>query len=142
MNVSNYDWDEYSLQHHALVYVVAEKYQIRRLRDEAYENMRYNMRPENLQNGIAFSEFMVTLRTIFTSTTPDSMARVCTMQACMRCLEELRDNADFVSLLLELPELGVEIIKHPDVTGDWVCTAQFGDGCEGLPSCRNCDEMR
>jgi len=110
-----------SLQDHAQIFVVADKYQIPKLRDEALENMK----------GIGFNEetFVPALRMIFNATTPNSIARKLMTDACVDQLYDLRLQDAFMALLPELPELAVEIVRHPHLTyvpaGKWFC-----HGCE------------
>jgi hypothetical protein len=126
--VESADVGEALLHPHALVYVVAEKYQIPRLREEAYEKMYAMLHPSE--------DFPAALRTIFTGTMPTSDARTLMIQACIAELGKLREIDGFLSLLLTLPDLGMEIIRHVDLTGDWLC--ESGRSCLGLPICSNC----
>jgi len=60
------------------------------------------------------------------------MARECTA-----CLKELRARDDFESLLRDLPDLSMDIIKNPDLEcafrEDRVC--EFASTCRGAPCC-------
>jgi hypothetical protein len=127
------------LQLHTLVYVAAEKYQVTRLKNEAYANIKAIAGPTGV-NEYDFADFTVTLRAIFTGTMPDSPVRILIMQACVAKLQRLNEDARFVSLLLELPDLGVAIIKHDGLTGDWLCLD--GHKCGGLPGCYNCAKAK
>lgn len=133
--VDSKDARQASLHPHALVYVVAEKYQITRLRDEAYKNMESIVGFRGVDD-YSFVDFPAALRTIFTATLPTNKARALMVQVYIAELPRLRENDDFESLLLSLPDLGVETIKHSHLVGDWLCTA--GPDCEGLPSCFSC----
>jgi hypothetical protein len=128
------DVKEACLQPHALVYIVAEKYQIRRLRDEAYTNMEIIVGSLN-RDDYSFGDFSLALRTILSATMPDSDARVLMMQVCIGMLPMLRKDEGFLSLLADLPDLAVDIIKHIDLAGDWQCDK--GQKCGGLPACAN-----
>ena len=128
-----------SLQLHTMVYVAAEKYQVLRLRNEAYANIKAMTGPTGV-NDYNFADFTVTLRTIFTGTPPNSPVRTLIMQACVAKLHDLNKDASFTSLLLELPDLGVAIIKHDGLTGDWLCVD--GHKCGGLPGCSNCAKAK
>jgi len=130
--VDEEDVREARLHPHALVYVVAEKYQIARLRDEAYANILTIVGPWGVPS-YRFVDFHAALRTIYTSTLPSNKVRALMVQVC---ISKLRENDDFASLLLELPDFGVEIIKHVDLAGDWICSD--GHGCDGLPTCFSC----
>lgn len=94
-----------SLQLHTMVYVAAEKYQVTRLKNEAYANIKAIAGPTGV-NEYDFADFTVTLRAIFTGTMPDSPVRILIMQACVAKLQRLNEDARFVYLLLELPDLG------------------------------------
>jgi hypothetical protein len=122
------------LQPHALVYIVAEKYQIRRLRDEAYTNMENIVDPHN-SDDYKIADFSLALQTILSATMPDSDVRVLMMQACIAMLPKLREDEGFLSLLADLPDLAVDIIEHIDLAGDWQCDE--GQTCGGLPTCAN-----
>jgi hypothetical protein len=123
------------LHPHALVYVVAEKYQILRLRDEAYKNMETIVGSYAIPS-YSFVDFPAALRTIFTATLPTNKARALMVHVCVAGLSKLRENEDFASLLLELPDLFVEILTHIDLAGEWLCPD--GPECDGLPTCFSC----
>jgi hypothetical protein len=120
---------------HTLVYVAAEKYQVFKLRKEAYANIKTIAGPTGVNN-YDFADFTVTLRAIFTAILPDSPVRVLIMQACIAKLQKLNEDPSFVSLVLEVPDLAVAIIKHTDLTGDWLCVDEHK--CSGLPTCSKC----
>jgi hypothetical protein len=121
------------------VYVAAEKYRVPKLRNEAYANIKTIAGPTGMNN-YDFADFTVTLRAIFTATPPDSPVRVLIMQACVSKLQKLNEDPSFVSLVLEVPDLAVAIIKHTDLTGDWLCVD--GDKCSGLPACSKCAKSK
>jgi len=93
--------------------------------------------------GYSKLDFLQAVRTIFSATKPDSIARAPMARECTVCLEELRSRKDFVALLRDLPDLGLEIIRHPDLEcafpGDWLC--EFSSDCRGLPSCPRVVEL-
>ena len=128
-----------SLQLHTLVYVAAEKYQVSDLRKEAYANIKTILGPTGV-NDYDFADFTVTLRSIFTATPHDSPFRVLIMQACIAKLQKLNEDPNFVSLVLEAPDLAVAIIGHTDLTGDWLCAD--GHKCGGLPACTKCANVK
>ena len=132
------DVREACLQHHALVYVLAEKYQIRRLRDEAYQNIEVVVGPRHSSDH-NFADFPAALRTILAATMSDDDLRILMMQVCIAMLPKLREREDFVSLMNDLPDLAVEIVKHTDLSGDWLC--EGGEKCGGLPMCSNCSDQ-
>jgi hypothetical protein len=126
------------LQDHALVLVVAEKYQITTLHMDTYKNMAKTIGLPNC----SFDNFTVTLRTILTSTSKDSLTRVIMMDACFAGLQEFRERKDFISLLVALPDLGIEIIKNADFKieplGKWVYEEEMECGDTSKPGCREC----
>jgi predicted RNA-binding Zn-ribbon protein involved in translation (DUF1610 family) len=150
-------WDDHiqdpCLVYHAGVYVVAEKYQVPNPKEEAYENFHrilgpkprwheYDKRPLREYN---FIDFPVALHMIHAGTKPDSKVRPLMMHACTASLDKLQDNPNFWTLLDQLPDLAVEIIKHPSLAGDWDCDGEkytlhsMGPReCEGVPACPNC----
>jgi hypothetical protein len=130
--------EDSSLRQNALVYVAAEKYQIRQLRDEAYEKMESNMGDlfhRGAPGDDKFADFSDALRTIFGATMPDSEARGFMVQASIAMLHRLREDDRFLSYLADLPELAMDIVKHNDLNGNWLC--ENGGNCGGLPSCPN-----
>lgn len=117
------DFSEASLQDHAQVLVVADKYQIPKLRQEAFEKMEIVL--EEYNGDFDFGTFVLALQTIFTATTPNSTSRKLMKDFCVDQLYTLRLNDAFMTLLPEIPELAVDIIKHPHLkwapAGKWVC---------------------
>ena len=139
------------LLYHARVYVVAEKYQVPRLKDEAYENFESVLGPNPRGSeygkrpllGYDFIDFPVAFHEILAGTKPDSKVRPLMMHACTSALDKLKDNPNFYTLLEDHPDLAVEIIKHPNLAGDWECDGKkytiYGPReCEGVPSCSTC----
>jgi hypothetical protein len=137
--VDSEDVEEACLHPHALVYIVAEKYQATRLRYEAYKNMVTIIGTWGIDH-YSFVDFPAAFRTIFTATLPTNKARALMLQVCIAGLPQLRENDDFESLLLDFPDLGVEIIKHSHLAGDWLCPD--GPDCDGLPTCFSCVETK
>lgn len=132
-----------SLQDHAQVFVVAEKYQISRLREEAFDEMESSLEDSELSCTFDYEGFVLALRTIFTATTPNNTARNLVMSVCITDLNNMRNHDAFTTLLAAVPELAVEIVKHPDLKwdspGKWICDGfqDHGD-CGGVPMCRLC----
>jgi hypothetical protein len=80
---------------------------------------------------------------IHVGTKPDSKARPLMMHACTASLDKLENNPNFWTLLKKLPDLAVEIVKHPNLAGDWECEGEkytvWGPReCEGVPACPSC----
>jgi hypothetical protein len=127
------------LSQHASVFVVAEKYQIPGLQSDACRKI------QNLLNSHIYpiEDFLKAIRTIFSSTVPDSIARAPIALECTVRLQELRERDDFLSLLRDLPDLSMDIIRDPDLEcafpGDWVC--EFASDCRGVPYCPHLVEL-
>ena len=123
----------YLLSQHASTFVVAEKYQILGLQSDICSNIQ-SMLDSHIY---PLEDFLKAARTVFTLTTSNSIARVPMARECTTRLQELRERDDFVSLLRELPDLSLDIIKNSDFEcafpGDWVC--EFTSDCRGMPSC-------
>jgi hypothetical protein len=129
-------WDDHirdpCLVSHAGVYVVAEKYQAPKLKEEAYENFlrilgpkpryyEYGKRPLREYN---FIDFPVALHMIHAGTKPGSKVRPLMMHACTASLDKLEAIPNFWTLLNELPDLAVEIIKHQALPVTGIATAK------------------
>lgn len=137
----------------ALVYVVANKYQVEALRKEVCENMRLILNfkaylavervpndwlEERLKNR---TDFTVALQTIIAGTTTnDTQGRKLLMDVLIQNFPHLRRTEELASLLKEVPELGVEIIAHDDfecdARGFWDCADPDCDA--GVPNCKVC----
>ena len=121
------------LSQHASVFVVAQKYQIPGLQADACRNIQSKLNSHIYPT----EDFLKAVRTIFSSTRSDSIARAPMARECTVCLKELRARDDFESLLRELPDLSMDIIRNPDLEcafpGDWVC--EFASTCRGAPCC-------
>jgi hypothetical protein len=117
---------EASLQDHARVFVVAEKYQIPKLRDEAFGKMKDVLDIYALDfDESACEDFAPSLHAILTGTTSSSTVRKLMIEVFIDELRHLRLNDAFLALLPELPELAIEILKHPHLRweppGEWTC---------------------
>jgi hypothetical protein len=114
--------DKFSLlQHHALISVVAVKYQYRVLEVEACETIKGMVD----SHSCSLEDFLQAIRIIFAATTRSRMVSACLVAACVADLRLLKQNAGFLSLLREFPELGFEILGHQDLesalpeAGEW-----------------------
>jgi hypothetical protein len=131
---SDEDFSQASLQDHAQVFVVAEKYQISKLRRD------YTLDFDDF----ACEDFALSLRAILAGTTLENTARKLMMKVCIAELRHLRFNDAFLALLPESPELAVEIIKHPylelEHPGKWHCYGwdRFEGDSGGVPMCGLC----
>jgi hypothetical protein len=109
------------LQHHALVFVLAGKYQCHTLEIEACGMMKATLD----SHACSLEDFMQAIRVIFAATTRDSTATACLVAACVADLCVLKQDAGFLLLLREIPDLGFEILRHQDLeivlpeAGEW-----------------------
>ena len=140
-----------SLQPHAEVYVVADKYQIAPLKEAVAENMRqivtaktYTHKMGYLRHCDSFKnsdDFYGALQVILEVTTKqDTHARQVLIDFLIQNIDFFRKQYEFISLLKEYPELAIEIISHEDLEseaeGYWMC---HGEDCgTNIPSCSNC----
>jgi hypothetical protein len=83
---------------------------------------------------------IVTLRSIFTATPHDSPLHVLIMQARIAKLQKLNEDPSFVSLVLEALDLAIAVIRHTDLTADWLCAD--GHKCGGLPAYTKCAKVK
>lgn len=152
----NTKWSRNTLQPHASVYVVADKYQIKALQSETCENMRRLLTSPSflavmatpnddhvgeLKNG---SDFVSALQKIITGTTEhDTQARKLMIKFVIQNIEALRKAEEFMALLRETPSLGAGLIGHKDfecqARGSWRCE-NIDCPCspEGTPICMGC----
>lgn len=130
------DYNRKSLVHHALVYIVAEKYRLPSLRTAAHDALLSVLLGEN-----AKEDLLEALRIIFIGTPhTDRGARPLLVKYCVSQLSSLTKRADFIVLLTDLAELGAAILRHRDlIPAVWSCAT--GNKCRGLPSCNSCDEF-
>jgi hypothetical protein len=124
------------LHKQALLFVAAEKYQLSELQEDTCGRIKKGIETQSYK----IQDFYKAAQTIFSATKPDSISRAPIVQECIGQLQDLRDDDDFVSLLQDAPDLGIAIIKHPDLKceslGEWVCDGD--SGCGGLPCCSDC----
>lgn len=113
------------LQHHALVCVAAIKYQVYGLQEEACGAMMaiFNSPARRLQ------DFFAALRIVFDPLMETSEARACMVTACVAELRALKRSAEFRSLWQEFPDMGLEILDHPDLDNG-LQEAKVGSGNE------------
>lgn len=129
------DFETGVLKPYAMAYIVADKYQVKGLQLAASNTMKHILESstefegDDVEDGIR--DFLDTLEVIIINTTThDKYARKVLVEACAMNLQFLRQEPALLSLLSEFPDLGVEIIGHPNLPcemGYWRCT---GD-CEG-----------
>jgi len=147
---ANTEWSA-SLHPHALVYIVADKYQLGPLQEAIANNMRkiisttaYTHHMGYLRYCDSFKnsdDFFSALRTILEiTTTHDAHARKVLTDFLIQNIDYFRKQDELLSLFKEYPELAVEIISHQDLEteaeGFWMC---FADDCGvNVPSCSKC----
>jgi hypothetical protein len=148
-----YDDDfELRLKPYAMVYVVADKYQVNGLKLAVSDEMKriaVCLHPSQLSSltldeDVAISDFLDALRIVVTcTTTHDQLARRFMVEACIANLQAWHSEPALLSLLRESADLGAEIIGHPNIAcafpGDWVC----GGGCKArcTPLCMGCEKV-
>lgn len=103
--------DSVLLQHHALVSMLAQKYQVHSLQEEACGAMKAAVRSPTH----CAEDFFSALRIVFDPAMQDSKARACMVAACVAELRVLKRNVKFRSLWQEIPGLSLEILDHPDM---------------------------
>jgi hypothetical protein len=117
------------LQPHAMVYVVAEMYQIEGPKLAVSHKME-RLIHEAFRDGTSkftIHDFLDALRTIVTGTsTSDQLARKVMVEGCILNVQHLQQQPAFTSLLRESADLGAEILGHKDLEcglqGSWICS--------------------
>jgi hypothetical protein len=99
------------LQHHALVFVLAGKYQYQVLEVEACDIVRSLLDSRSC----SLEDFFQAIRVIFAATSRSETATALLLAACVADLRLLKQNAGFLLLLREFPDLGFEILAHQDL---------------------------
>lgn len=144
------------LKPHAEIYAVADKYQIEPLKSHVYKKMqKIIISNQYLQTRLIGSscitaqlvnkvDFVHALQIIYTgTTTDDTQARILMIEFLIRNIELLRREDELLSLLRECPDLGADILGHPNLEreaeGFWCCgEPDCGEGC---PACANCSRI-
>lgn len=129
-----------SLKSLAMIYVTADKYQVKRLKEKVYRKIQ---RHENCEYLLNIEDFLDALEVIITGTTPDDKnARATMINCCVNSINLLKRKPGFSALLRDHGDLGAEILHHKRLPlmleGCWNC----GSGtphAEAVPSCRKCD---
>jgi hypothetical protein len=109
------------LQHHASAFVLAGEYQYHVLELVACDIMRSMLN----SHACSLEDFFQAIRVIFAATSRSAIATAFFVAACVADLRLLKQNADFLLLLREFPELGFEILGHQDLevalpeAGEW-----------------------
>ena len=127
-----------SLHSLAQAYVVADKYQAVRLRDEIHHQIEKHDQCRDLTD---HDDFFNALDVIVTGTTPQVVGAHATMiDVCVTHINSLSSQAAFSSFLQEHGEVGAEIINHNNLSltlqGDWYCDCDAR--VEALPRCYWC----
>lgn len=140
-----------SLELHASVYVVANKYQLGPLQEAVAKNMRKIITSKTYTNKVGYlqhcdtfknsDDFFGALEVILeVTTTGDTLARKVLLDFLIQNIDFFRKQKEFQSLIADRPELAVELITHPDLEseaeGFWMC---FAEDCGiNIPSCGSC----
>jgi hypothetical protein len=108
------------LRPHAMVYVVADKYQIKGLQVAVNNKMKRIIKSyKDLKQktaGPIIDDFLEALRIIITGTTVnDELARKVMVEACIMNLRHLQQRPALALLLSESADLGAAIITHDDL---------------------------
>lgn len=140
-----------SLQPHAQLYVVAEKYQIPALQATIVENMRRIITSKFYTHNTGYlrwcksfrnsDDFFGALSTILEVTTiPDTPVRKVLVDFIVQNIDFFKKQKELSSVFRDFPELAAELIVHPDLEseaeGSWMCD---DDSCNiSVPSCGTC----
>jgi hypothetical protein len=149
-----------SLQPHAMVLVAAEKYQIEALKEEVCHQMQriissagyleLERNPKHPLGGRLKNtgDYVGALRTILAGTPPqdpttgETDGRKLLINFLIQNLEMFRMEDELLSLLIESPNLGAEIIGHRDLEceahGRWFCGHYHC--ADSVPSCKKCSK--
>lgn len=143
-----------SLQPHASVYVVADKYQLDPLKEAVAKNMQkiitsktYTHKSGYLRWCDSFKnagDFFGALNTILeVTTTQDTQARKVLIVFIIQNIDFFRKRNELLSLFKQQPEFAVQIISHPDLEveadGTWMC---YDDSCNrSVPGCTGCNSV-
>lgn len=140
--------DEWVLQFHAKVYVVAEKYQINGLHEKSTENMK-----EYLWNATNWSllvleendatDFLAAVRIVLTqSSEEDNMLRDALVEFAVSHINDLNRLPAFAALLKDHGDFGAEMFAHErlslNLEGTWMCDGEEDRRAE--PRCPKCEE--
>jgi hypothetical protein len=154
------EWhDGLSLLPHALVYVTAEKCQIKELQITACATMsdiicinsNRKVKIESSLRLVQFPDFLAALRTIITGTpSNDTLGRDLLITYCVgqRRMTQLLKNEQFTAMLAEIPELGTELLAHTyagqDFTEDYDPCKVDADADEEdeFEWCEHCQDNR
>lgn len=141
-----------SLQPHASVYVVADKYQLDSLKEAVANNMQKILTSKTYTNNLGHlrwcdsfknaGDFFGTLNTILeVTTTQDTQAREVLICFIIHNINFFRKQDKLLSLFKDYPELAVQLISDPDLEveaeGTWMCVE---DSCvSSVPGCTKCN---
>lgn len=141
--------DDWVLQFHANVYVVAEKYQVQGLREKATDKMKGMLWNATNWSLLATEEndatdFLATVKIVFTQTpTQDNMLRAALVEFSVSHIHDLKQLPAFSALLKEHGDLAAEMFAHERLSFNleetWLC-----DGIEdrrAVPCCPKCEKV-
>lgn len=140
--------DDWVLQFHAKVFVVAEKYHVKGLHEKATENMK-----EMLWNATNWSllvmkendatDFLAAVNIILTETpTEDNMLREALVEFSVSHISDLNQLPAFAALLKEHGDLAAEMFAHERLSlmleGTWLCDGD--ENRRAIPRCPECED--
>lgn len=131
------DEHKVSLDFLAMIYVTADKYQVKSLQEKLHHKIQ---RHKNCEYLINIEDFLDALEVIITGTTPDDKhARAAMIDSCVKNINLLKQKPGFSALLRDHGDIGAEIIHHNRLPlmleGSWYCGIKHA---EAVPTCRKC----
>jgi len=129
-----------SLESLAMIYVTADKYQVKSLKEKVHRKIQKH---ENCKLLSESQDFFDALEVIITGTTPgDEFARATMINACVKHINKLQKSPDFTALPRKHGDIGAEILQHSRLPlaleGTWIC-GEYRCHPEAVPSCRKCE---
>jgi len=129
-----------SLESLAMIYVTADKYQVKSLTENVYHKIRRHV---NCQNVTRVEGFLDALEVIITgTTTEDKCVRTTMIIACVKDINKLQKSCGFTALLREHGDIGAEILQHSRLPlmleGTWYCGDDLAH-FEAVPTYRRCN---
>lgn len=128
---------------HALVYMTAEKYQVKALQTESCDVMSNVLGLEKYkeQHTIDRTDLLAALRTVLAGTpSSDTRARKLLVNHCVQHLRQHFKSGNFKELVAKLPELGAELIVHLfDAEGDIKTAKRLASKDGDGEVCKTCD---
>jgi len=129
-----------SLESLAMIYVTADKYQVKSLTEKVHRKIQ---RHDNCKSLSETQDFFNALEVIITGTTPeDKHARATMINACVNHITTLQKSPEFSAVLRKHGDIGAEILQHSRLPlmleGTWYCGDDLPHS-EAVPTCRRCN---